>query len=153
VEGLLKALDHLDEVINLIRQSKDRDEARQGLIIRFQLTEIQANAILDMRLAQLTGLERNKLEDEHGELLDRIADFEDILARPERIKAIIKEDLDEVKRRYADPRRTEISWEISEYDIEDLIEDHEVMITLSIGDILRGNHWTLTNPSGAVVKE
>ena len=131
VEGLLKALDHLDEVINLIRQSKDRDEARQGLIIRFQLTEIQANAILDMRLAQLTGLERNKLEDEHGELLDRIADFEDILARPERIKAIIKEDLDEVKRRYADPRRTEISWEISEYDIEDLIEDHEVMITLS----------------------
>jgi len=92
VEGLLKALDHLDEVINLIRSSKDREEARHGLMDRFQLSEIQANAILDMRLAQLTGLERNKLEDEHGELLDRIADFEDILARPERIKAIIKGD-------------------------------------------------------------
>ena len=131
VEGLLKALDHLDEVIDLIRNSKDREEARKGLISRFQLSEIQANAILDMRLAQLTGLERNKLEDEHGELLDRITDFEDILARPERIKAIIKEDLDEVKRKYADPRRTEISQELSDYDIEDLIEDHEVMITLS----------------------
>lgn len=131
VEGLLKALDHLDEVIDLIRSSKDREEARQGLISRFQLSEIQANAILDMRLAQLTGLERSKLEDEHGELLDRIADFEDILARPERIKAIIKEDLEEVKRKYANPRRTEISQELSDYDIEDLIEDHEVMITLS----------------------
>lgn len=131
VEGLLKALDHLDEVIDLIRNSKDREEARQGLIARFQLSEIQANAILDMRLAQLTGLERNKLEDEHGELLDRIADFEDILARPERIRAIIKQDLEEVKRKYADPRRTEISQELSDYDIEDLIDDHEVMITLS----------------------
>lgn len=131
VEGLLKALDHLDEVIDLIRNSKDREEARQGLIARFQLSEIQANAILDMRLAQLTGLERNKLEDEHGELLDRIADFEDILARPERVQGIIKQDLEEIKRKYADPRRTEISQELSDYDIEDLIEDHEVMITLS----------------------
>lgn len=131
VEGLLKALDHLDEVIDLIRSSKDREEARQGLMSRFQLSEMQANAILDMRLAQLTGLERSKLEGEHKELLDRIADFEDILARPERIKAIIKEDLEEVKRKYADPRRTEISQELSDYDIEDLIEDHEVMITLS----------------------
>ena len=92
VEGLLKALDHLDQVIDLIRSSKDREEARQGLISQFQLSEIQANAILDMRLAQLTGLERSKLEDEHGELLDRIADYEDILARPERIRAIIKQD-------------------------------------------------------------
>ncbi len=131
VEGLLKALDHLDEVIDLIRNSKDREEARQGLIARFQLSEIQANAILDMRLAQLTGLERNKLEEEHGELLDRIADFEDILARPERVQGIIKQDLEEIKRKYADPRRTEISQELSDYDIEDLIEDHEVMITLS----------------------
>jgi len=131
VEGLLKALDHLDEVIDLIRSSKDREEARQGLMSRFQLSEIQANAILDMRLAQLTGLERSKLENEHGELLDRIADFEDILARPERVRAIIKQDLEEIKRKYADPRRTEISQELSDYDIEDLIEDHEVMITLS----------------------
>ena len=91
VEGLLKALDNLDEVVNLIRNSKDREEARQGLISRFQLSEIQANAILDMRLSQLTGLERSKLEDENGELLDRITDFEDILARPERILTIIKQ--------------------------------------------------------------
>lgn len=131
VEGLLKALDHLDEVIDLIRNSKDREEARQGLMSHFQLSEIQANAILDMRLAQLTGLERSKLEDEHGELLDRIADFEDILARPERIRVIIKQDLEEIKRKYADPRRTEISIEISDYNVEDLIEDQDVMITLS----------------------
>lgn len=131
VEGLLKALDNLDEVVNLIRNSKDRDEARQGLMSRFQLSEIQANAILDMRLAQLTGLERSKLEDEHRELLDRIADFEDILARPERILAIIKEDLEDIKGKYADPRRTEISPDLGDYDIEDLIEDQEVMITLS----------------------
>ncbi|MGS0763055.1 DNA gyrase subunit A [Syntrophomonas curvata] len=131
VEGLLKALDHLDQVIDLIRSSKDREEARQGLMSQFQLSEIQANAILDMRLAQLTGLERSKLEDEHGELLDRIADFEDILARPERIRAIIKQDLEEIKRKYADPRRTEISVELSDYNIEDLIDDQEVMITLS----------------------
>lgn len=131
VEGLLKALDHLDQVIDLIRSSKDREEARQGLISQFQLSEIQANAILDMRLAQLTGLERSKLEDEHGELLDRIADYEDILARPERIRAIIKQDLEDIKRRYADPRRTEISVDLSDYNIEDLIDDQEVMITLS----------------------
>lgn len=131
VEGLLKALDYLDQVIDLIRSSKDREEARQGLMSQFQLSEIQANAILDMRLAQLTGLERTKLEDEHGELLDRIADFEDILARPERIREIIKQDLEEIKRKYANPRRTEISIELSDYNIEDLIEDQEVMITLS----------------------
>jgi DNA gyrase subunit A len=131
VEGLLKALDYLDEVIDLIRSSKDREEARQGLMTRYQLSEIQANAILDMRLAQLTGLERRKLEDEHQELLDRIADFEDILARPERIRAIIKQDLEDIKQKYADERRTEISKELSDYDIEDLIDDQEVMITLS----------------------
>jgi DNA gyrase subunit A len=131
VEGLLKALDYLDEVIDLIRSSKDREEARQGLMTRYQLSEIQANAILDMRLAQLTGLERRKLEGEHQELLDRIADFEDILARPERIRAIIKQDLEDIKQKYADERRTEISKELSDYDIEDLIDDQEVMITLS----------------------
>lgn len=131
LEGLLKALDYLDEVIDLIRSSKDREEAREGLMSRYQLSEIQANAILDMRLAQLTGLERRKLEDEHQELLDLIADYEDILARPERIKTIIKQDLEDIKQKYADKRRTEISMEISDYDVEDLIDDQEVMITLS----------------------
>lgn len=131
VEGLRIAIDHLDEIIDLIRSSHDREEARQGLITRFGLTEIQANAILDMRLAQLTGLERNRLEEEYRDLLARIADFEDILANPERIRLMIKEDLDDIKKKYGDPRRTEIAPEDSEYDAEDFIDDHEVMITMS----------------------
>lgn len=131
VEGLKIALDHLDEVIDLITGSKDREQARQALMNRFELSEAQANAILDMRLVQLTNLERGKLEEEYQELLGRIADFEDILARPERVLAMIKEDLAEVKKKYGDPRRTEISQEITDYNVEDFIEDHEVVITLS----------------------
>jgi DNA gyrase subunit A len=131
VEGLRIAIDHLDEIINLIRSSKDRETARQGLMSNYDLSEIQANAILDMRLAQLTGLERNRLEEEYRELLARISDFEDILARPERIRAMIKEDLHEIRNKYGDERRTEISHEESDYDVEDFIDDHEVMITLS----------------------
>lgn len=131
VEGLKIALDNLDEIVELIRNSRDRENARQALIERFGLTEIQANAILDMRLAQLTGLERSKLEEEYHALLAKIADYEDILAKPERILAMIKNDLNEVKKKYADPRRTEISHDTGEYNVEDFIEDHEVVITLS----------------------
>lgn len=131
VEGLRIAIDHLDEIIDLIRSSHDRDTARQGLITNFGLSEIQANAILDMRLAQLTGLERNRLEEEYRDLLARIADFEDILANPERIRLMIKDDLDDIKKKYGDPRRTEIAPEASEYDVEDFIDDHEVVITMS----------------------
>ncbi|MEN6350259.1 MAG: DNA gyrase subunit A [Syntrophomonas sp.] len=131
VEGLRIALDHLDEIIDLIRSSKDRENARHALMDRFLLTEMQANAILDMRLAQLTGLERNKIEDEYRDLLAKIADYEDILARPERILAMIKDDLEEIKEKYGDKRRTEISLESSDYDIEDLLEDQEIVITLS----------------------
>lgn len=131
VEGLRIAIDNLDEIITLIRESKDREQARNGLMERFGLSEIQANAILDMRLAQLTGLERSKLESEYQELLSRIADFEDILQRPERIRMMIREDLDEVRSKYGDPRRTEISHEDVDYNVEDFIDDHEVMITLS----------------------
>jgi DNA gyrase subunit A len=131
VEGLRIALDNLDEVIDLITSSKDREQARQALMERFGLTEIQANAILDMRLVQLTNLERGKLDDEYQELLARIADFEDILNRPERVLAMIKEDLADVKKKYGDARRTEISREISDFNVEDFIDDHEVVITLS----------------------
>ncbi|CFX24489.1 DNA gyrase, subunit A [Syntrophomonas zehnderi OL-4] len=131
VEGLQIAIDNLDEIINLIRSSKDRETARNALIARFDLTEIQANAILDMRFAQLTGLERTKLEEEYRELLARIADYEDILAHEERVLQIIKEDLDEIKDKYGDKRRTEINYDSSEFNEEDFIEDHEVVITLS----------------------
>lgn len=131
VEGLRIALDNLDEVIDLITSSKDREQARTALMERFGLTEMQANAILDLRLVQLTNLERTKLDEEYQELLERIADFEDILGNPERVLAIIKEDLADIKKKYGDKRRTEISQEISDYNVEDFIDDHEVVITLS----------------------
>ncbi|HZJ85317.1 MAG TPA: DNA gyrase subunit A [Syntrophomonadaceae bacterium] len=131
VEGLRRAIDHLDEIIEIIRGSKDRETARQSLIAQFDFTEIQANAILDMRLAQLTGLERSKLEEEFNQLLDRIADFKDILARPERVLFLIKEDIEDIRKRYGDERRTEISLDDGEFNIEDFIDEHEVVITLS----------------------
>lgn len=131
VEGLMIALDHIDEIIKLIRESKDRETARNSLVTNFALSEIQANAILDMRFAQLTGLERAKIEDEHANLVIKIADLQDILARPERIMVIIKEDLEDIKAKYGDKRRTEISGQSMDFDEEDFIEDHEVVITLS----------------------
>ncbi|WP_369397325.1 DNA topoisomerase (ATP-hydrolyzing) [Syntrophomonas palmitatica] len=152
VEGLRIAIDHLDEIINLIRSSKDRETARQALMSNYDLSEIQANAILDMRLAQLTGLERNRLEEEYRELLARIADFEDILARPERIRAMIKEDLHEIRNKYGDERRTEISHEESDYDVEDFIDDHEVMITLSDRGYVKRQPLDATGPSAGEAK-
>lgn len=131
LEGLLIAQNNLDEVVHIIRSSADRETARGALMERFGLSEIQANAILDMRLAQLTGLEREKLEGEFQELLARIADLEDILAHPERVLEIIKEDLDDIKARYGDARRTEISSQNKEFDVEDFIDEHEVVITLT----------------------
>ena len=131
VEGLRKAIDYLDEIVDLIRNSKDRDTARNELIRQFDFTEIQANAILDMRLAQLTGLERSKLEDEYQTLLIQIADYEDILSSHERVLFMIKEDLDDIYKKYGDERRTEITAEMGDFDIEDFIDDHEVVLTLS----------------------
>ncbi len=131
LEGLKIALDNLDEIVALIRSSRDRETARTALMDRFGLTEIQANAILDMRLAQLTNLERTKIEEEYQDILLKIADYEDILDRPERVLEIIKNDLEEIKTRYGDKRRTEITMEASEFDEEDFIDDHEVVITLS----------------------
>lgn len=131
VEGLRRAIDVLDEILAIIRGSRDREIARNALISNFGFTEIQANAILDMRLVQLTGLERNKLEDEHNQLVAKIADFEDILARPERVLVMIKEDLTDIKSKYGDKRRTEISLDSTEFNVEDFIEEHDVVITLS----------------------
>jgi len=131
VEGLKIAIDNLDEVLALIRGSKDAAEARPRLIERFSLSEEQANAILDMRFRALTGLERFKLEEEEKELLAKVADFEDILAREERVNGIISDDLDEIRSKYSDPRRTELAEDLGEVVEEDLIQDEEVVLTLT----------------------
>ena len=132
LEGLLIALDHLDEVITIIRNSRTDAEAQAELMARFELTERQSQAILDMRLRRLTGLERDKIQNEYNDLLALIADLADILAKPERVIAIIKEELDESKRKFADARRTELMvGEVVSLEDEDLIEEEDVVITLS----------------------
>ena len=132
LEGLLIALDHLDEVITIIRNSQTDAEAQAELMARFELTERQSQAILDMRLRRLTGLERDKIQNEYDDLLALIADLADILAKPERVIAIIKEELDESKRKFADARRTELMvGEVVSLEDEDLIEEEDIVITLS----------------------
>lgn len=132
LEGLLIALDHLDEVITIIRNSQTDAEAQAELMARFELTERQSQAILDMRLRRLTGLERDKIQNEYNDLLALIADLADILAKPERVIAIIKEELDESKRKFADARHTELMvGEVVSLEDEDLIEEEDVVITLS----------------------
>ena len=130
--GLLIALDHIDEVIRIIRNSETDAEAQSELMAKFELSERQSQAILDMRLRRLTGLERDKIQSEYDELIALIADLADILAKPERVIAIIKEELDEVKRKFADDRRTELMvGEVLSLEDEDLIEEADVLITLS----------------------
>ena len=132
LEGLLIALDYLDEVITIIRNSQTDAEAQAELMARFELTERQSQAILDMRLRRLTGLERDKIQNEYNDLLALIADLADILAKPERVIAIIKEELDESKRKFADARRTELMvGEVVSLEDEDLIEEEDIVITLS----------------------
>ncbi|ANQ50785.1 DNA gyrase subunit A [Flammeovirga sp. MY04] len=131
LEGYLKALDNLDEVIALIRASKDGEVARAELISKFEFSEIQAKAILDMRLQRLTGLEREKIIEEHKEVVALVEDLRDILARRERQMDIIKTDLIEVKEKYGDERRSRIEYNADDLDIEDLIEDKEMVITIS----------------------
>ncbi|HFR3186773.1 TPA: DNA gyrase subunit A [Streptococcus suis] len=132
LEGLLIALDHIDEVIRIIRNSETDAIAQAELMEKFDLSERQSQAILDMRLRRLTGLERDKIQSEYDELIALIADLADILAKPERVVTIIKEELDEVKRKYADPRRTELMvGEVLSLEDEDLIEETDVLITLS----------------------
>ena len=132
LEGLLISLDHIDEVIRIIRASETDAEAQAELMSKFKLSERQSQAILDMRLRRLTGLERDKIQSEYDELIALIADLADILAKPERVAQIIKEELDEVKRKYEDKRRTELMvGEVLTLEDEDLIEESNVLITLS----------------------
>jgi DNA gyrase subunit A len=131
LEGLRIALDHLDEVITLIRSSTTTEEAKEGLQTRFGLSEDQAQAILDMRLQRLVGLEREKIESEYQELLARIAEFKAILADEQKILAIISEELNEIKEKFNDPRRTEIVAGEDSIEDEDLIPQEDVIITIT----------------------
>lgn len=132
IEGLRIALDHIDEIIKIIRGSKNSDIAKEQLITRFGLDDRQAQAILDMRLVRLTGLERDKLEEEYRDLLEKIDDYKDILAKPERVDQIIFNELLDIQNRFGDERRTEISdSEIISIDDEDLIEKQNVLLTLT----------------------
>ena len=131
LEGLRIALDHLDEVIQLIRASQTADEAREGLITRFELSSEQAQAILDMRLQRLTGLERDKIEAEYAELLRRIAELKAILADQQLVLQIISEELNEIKERFGDERRTELTLSDEEIMDEDLIPQEDVIVTIT----------------------
>ncbi len=131
LEGLLTALEHLDEIIELIRGSRDRESAREQLIARFELSAIQASAILDLRLSQLTALEADSIKQEHADVTERIAELRAILGDETRVMAVIKEELTEIAERFGDERRTEISHSEDEIDIEDLIADQQMVITIT----------------------
>ncbi len=131
LEGLLIALDHLDEVIELIRGSRDRDAARQGLIDRFGLTHIQAQAILELRLQQLTALEADSIKREHADKLERIQELRTLLGDEAKVLSVIKDELGEIAERYGDDRRTQITFAEDDLDIEDLIADQQMVITIT----------------------
>ena len=132
LEGLRIALDNIDRVITIIRESQTDSIAQEAMMREFDLSEKQSQAILDMRLRRLTGLERDKIEQEYNDLMALIADLTDILAKPERVKAIIREELEEIKTKFADKRRTELLvGEVLSLEDEDLIEEEDVLITLS----------------------
>ncbi len=131
LEGLIIASDNIDEVIALIRASSNTEEAREKLIAKFELTEIQAKAIVEMRLRQLTGLEQDKLRGEYDELLKTIADLKDILDKKDRRMSIIKEELAEIKKKYGDNRRSVIEYAGGNFSIEDMIPNEKVVITIS----------------------
>ena len=131
LEGLLIALDNLDEVIALIRASATPEEARNGLMSQFELSEIQARAILDMRLQKLTGLERDKVREEHADLMKLIEHLRSVLDSEDKRMAIIKDELIEVKEKYGDERRSNIEYSANEMSIEDLIADKDVVVTIS----------------------
>ncbi len=131
LEGYIIALDNIDEVIELIKKSRDVDTARTGLMKRFGLSEIQAKAILDMRLQRLTGLERKKIEDEYREVIQLIARLRGILENATLRWQLISDELRELKRKYADPRRTEIIYDYADFRLEDMIAEEDVVITIS----------------------
>ena len=131
LKGLKIALDHLDEVISLIRSSANVDEAKEGLISKFGLDEIQAKAILDMRLQKLTGLERQKIDDEYDELLKQIAEYKAIIESDERKYVIIRDELTDLRERFGDERRTAIKSSVEELETEDLIPEAEMVVTIT----------------------
>jgi DNA gyrase subunit A len=131
LEGLLTALEHLDEIIELIRGSRDRDTAREQLIAKFELSAIQATAILDLRLSQLTALEADGIKQEHADVSERIAELRAILGDETRVLSVIKEELAEIRERFGDERRTDISHSEDEIDVEDLIADQQMVITIT----------------------
>ena len=131
LEGLIIASDNIDEVISIIRGSQNADAARENLIKRFELSEIQAKAIVEMRLRQLTGLEQDKLRTEYDELLKTIADLKDILEKKDRRMDIIKEELSVIKEKYGDERRSNIEYAGGDFSMEDMIPDDKVVITIS----------------------
>lgn len=132
VQGLLIALDHIDEIIKIIREAQTSEIAKEQLIDRYTLDDRQAQAILDMRLVRLTGLEREKIENEHQKLTEAIADYQDILAHEERINQIIHDELLEIQRKFGDPRRTELQvGDITDIEDEDLIEEEDIVVTLT----------------------
>ncbi len=131
LEGYLIALDHLDEVISLIRNSANPEVAKEGLISRFGMTDIQAKAVLELRLQRLTGMERDKIREEHAELMKTIAHLQEILANEDLRYGIIRDELLEVKKKFGDERKSEIQYLANEMRIEDLIEEEDVVITVS----------------------
>ena len=143
LEGLVKALDHLDEVISLIRGSKTPPEAKEGLVSKFEFTEVQAQAILDMRLQRLTGLERDKIVQEYQEVLALIAKLREILASEQLVLEIISNELREIKEQYGDTRRTEIIPEAGDISIEDMIADEDMVITVSRGGYIKRSPLSL----------
>lgn len=137
VEGLKIAIDHIDEVIRIIRQSRNVEAAKENLMARFALTEKQAQAIVDMRLGKLSGLERKKLEEEYNQLVERIAYLRSVLADEKLVLKIIKEEITEIKEKYQDKRRSQISLEDEILEIEDLIADEDVVITITHGGYIK----------------
>ena len=137
LEGYLKAIDHLDEVVKLIRASSNRDEARTELVKRFAFSERQANAVLDLRLYQLTGLEHDKINEEYKELLKRIEYFHSVLASEQMVKDIIKEELGDIQKHHKSERKTQIIAAEHEVNMEDLIANEEVIITISEDDYIK----------------
>ena len=137
LEGLRIAIDHIDEIVEIIKTSSNDDEALNRLMERFGLSEIQGKSILDMQMRRLTGLQRQKIEDEYTELQLQIADFRDILAREERVLDIIKTELDEIKDKFGDERKTEINDSEGDIDDESLIPVEEVVISITHNDYIK----------------
>jgi len=137
LEGYLKALDHLDEVVRIIRACKNRDTARTELMSKYALTERQANAVLDLRLYQLTSMERDKIDKEYQDLLAKIAHLKAILASEEMVKDIIRDELEQIKKTHKSERKTKVIAAESEFNMEDLIADEQVVITISSDDYIK----------------